>query len=202
MAELIFPYTAKIKYKPVFITILLLCTCFFPAFPLEDKEIPPGADIVRTLETRTYLRHDWKYIAGDNPDYALLSYDDSNWESIDFPTFTAFNIDTSYYFWFRKTFYVSENLKGEALGYVSSYLPSATELYLNGSLIGTSGRMPPGKYFDASYFPRSYKNAWTIDKAVSFIQEEKGGHFDPGLVDAFMKILQEIKEIKKSHLDS
>jgi putative two-component system response regulator len=41
--------------------------------------------------------------------------------------------------------------------------------------------------FDALTHKRVYKEAWPVDNAVQYITEEKGNHFDPYLVDIFLK---------------
>ena len=115
-----------------------------------------GIEKVETLNKRTYLKNDWKYIADDNSDYALRDYNDSDWHKVNFPAINFFyDISKSNFYWFRKTFFVSEDLKGTALGYVSGKLPEATYLYLNGALIKTSGSMPPEQYFGTSAIPRT-----------------------------------------------
>ena len=50
--------------------------------------------------------------------------------------------------------------------------------------------------FDALTSKRPYKEAWAMEDAVAYIKNEKGGHFDPKGVDAFMAALPEILEIK------
>jgi response regulator RpfG family c-di-GMP phosphodiesterase len=49
--------------------------------------------------------------------------------------------------------------------------------------------------FDALTYKRVYKEAWTLDKALDLIQNERGKHFDPKLVDIFFDNIQEIKQI-------
>ncbi len=49
--------------------------------------------------------------------------------------------------------------------------------------------------FDALTSARPYKNPWSFSRAVQEIKQEKGHHFDPRLVDAFMDSIPEIKEI-------
>lgn len=49
--------------------------------------------------------------------------------------------------------------------------------------------------FDALTSPRPYKEAWPFDKAVKEIWHGKGNHFDPRLVDVFIKQLPTIKHI-------
>lgn len=50
--------------------------------------------------------------------------------------------------------------------------------------------------FDALTSKRPYKEAWAVEDSVAFIKKEKGGHFDPKGVDAFMAALPGIMEIK------
>jgi len=51
--------------------------------------------------------------------------------------------------------------------------------------------------FDALTSVRPYKPAWEIDKAVRLLVDEKGRHFDPALVDAFIASLPAIWAIKE-----
>lgn len=143
--------------KTIILAASLLYTCLVISFPLDNPGIPEDTDLVQTLASRTYLSRDWKCRTGDSMEYALREYDDSDWKSIDLPfsNFT-YDITVSNFFWFRKTFYVSKELKGRSLGYACGKLPEATQLYLNGSLLGTSGSMPPDNYFGTSAIPRSY----------------------------------------------
>ncbi|MBN2735694.1 MAG: hypothetical protein JXR70_01855 [Spirochaetales bacterium] len=133
--------------------ILLPSACSTPIYQIEST----GIETVKTLSERTYLGYDWKVAIGDNADYASADYDDSQWQSLTFPiNGYPYAIKKSNFFWFRKHFYVSDNLRGESLGYFSGKLPEATELYFNGALIGTSGSMPPDNYYGNSCFTRSF----------------------------------------------
>lgn len=42
--------------------------------------------------------------------------------------------------------------------------------------------------FDALTSKRPYKDAWSFDKAMEIMEEGKGSHFDPDLLDAFARI--------------
>ncbi|HNW81971.1 MAG TPA: response regulator [bacterium] len=55
--------------------------------------------------------------------------------------------------------------------------------------------------FDALTTERPYKNAFTIEKSFSIIQEEKGAHFDPEIVEAFFAIQDKILEIREKYSD-
>lgn len=60
---------------------------------------------------------------------------------------------------------------------------------LSGNDIPLSGRIVAiADVFDALTTERPYKLAWSIERAIEFISSEKGNHFDPELVDAFIKI--------------
>ncbi len=53
--------------------------------------------------------------------------------------------------------------------------------------------------FDALTSERPYKKAWSEEKAVAEINQGSGTHFDPQLVQAFMKVLPQILEIKNNN---
>jgi HD-GYP domain-containing protein (c-di-GMP phosphodiesterase class II) len=48
--------------------------------------------------------------------------------------------------------------------------------------------------YDALTSDRPYRNGWSHEKAVNYIQEQSGSHFDPQVVDAFIKMVREGKE--------
>ncbi|MCG8510948.1 MAG: DUF3369 domain-containing protein [Rhodospirillales bacterium] len=56
--------------------------------------------------------------------------------------------------------------------------------------------------FDALGSDRSYKKAWPLNKTVALIEEERGQHFDPRVVDAFLAQLPAILEIRDNYLDA
>ena len=56
--------------------------------------------------------------------------------------------------------------------------------------------------FDALTTKRPYKEAWSVERAISFIDEKSGSHFDPELVIAFHKALPEILKIKAQYAES
>lgn len=56
--------------------------------------------------------------------------------------------------------------------------------------------------FDALTTRRPYKEPWPIQRALSFIRNGAGSHFDPRLVDVFLQSLTEIVEVKSQYDDS
>lgn len=66
---------------------------------------------------------------------------------------------------------------------------------LRGEDIPVSARiMAVADVYDALISKRSYKEPMTADKAVGIIREESGTHFDPVVVDAFLKARDAIDE--------
>ena len=51
--------------------------------------------------------------------------------------------------------------------------------------------------FDALTSVRPYKKAWTVEDAVALIREQSGRHFDPQLVECFIRRLNEINQIRE-----
>jgi putative two-component system response regulator len=73
---------------------------------------------------------------------------------------------------------------------------------LEGEAIPLVGRVTAlADVFDALTSVRPYKMAWSIEKAVDLIKEERGQHFDPRLVDLFLENLSEIIDIKEKYAE-
>lgn len=53
--------------------------------------------------------------------------------------------------------------------------------------------------FDALTSRRPCKEAWSVDKALAFIDDESGKHFDPDVVKAFKRALPEILDVYEKH---
>ena len=70
---------------------------------------------------------------------------------------------------------------------------------LQGDAIPVEGRIVAvADVFDALTHARPYKRAWSIEESVSEIKKLSGNHFDPQIVQVFLKILPEI--LGASHL--
>jgi hypothetical protein len=69
---------------------------------------------------------------------------------------------------------------------------------IHGTFIPIEGRITAlCDVFDALVSERPYKKAWSHEEALAYLQNESGKHFDPDLVEKFMKIYPKIKEIYK-----
>jgi len=67
---------------------------------------------------------------------------------------------------------------------------------LKGQKISIAGRIVMlADVFDALTNERVYKKAWSIEKAMDFIEEQKGKMFEPKLVDLFLKNIDAFKQI-------
>ncbi|QOP42464.1 response regulator [Sulfurimonas sediminis] len=49
--------------------------------------------------------------------------------------------------------------------------------------------------FDALTSKRPYKEAWSFEKALSLLKEEKEAHFDPKIVELFLENIEKVKTI-------
>ncbi len=55
--------------------------------------------------------------------------------------------------------------------------------------------------FDALTTKRPYKNAWPNDRAIAYIREQSGKHFDPYIVESFLRVLPQIFEVQETTLE-
>ena len=73
---------------------------------------------------------------------------------------------------------------------------------LKGTDIPLEGRIVAlADVFDALGSDRCYKKAWPLDKVLALIEEEKGQHFDPQLVELMMANLDKFLEIREQNKD-
>jgi HD-GYP domain-containing protein (c-di-GMP phosphodiesterase class II) len=47
--------------------------------------------------------------------------------------------------------------------------------------------------WDAITSDRPYRKAWSVETAIEYIRSEKGKHFDPAIVDLFLKLVDELR---------
>lgn len=74
---------------------------------------------------------------------------------------------------------------------------------LSGERIPVTGRIVAiADVFDALTSLRPYKEAWPIEKALTYIKEERGKHFDPTLIDCFLNVFSEILKVKDQYAES
>jgi response regulator RpfG family c-di-GMP phosphodiesterase len=73
---------------------------------------------------------------------------------------------------------------------------------LKGEEIHLYGRITAiADVFDALGSARTYKEAWPLSRIIEYFKAEKGGQFDPQLVDIFLSHLPEFQKIRKEFYD-
>ena len=55
--------------------------------------------------------------------------------------------------------------------------------------------------FDALVSERPYKHAWSMNEGVTYLKEQRGKHFDPNCVDAFLSDLAQVEAIQNEFAD-
>jgi len=91
------------------------------------------------------LRGGWKFSIGDDMDWADPKFDDNAWEIIKVPStwedegFHGYNG----YAWYRKHFTVPHSIKGRIITLKLGRVDDVDEVYVNGNLVGSSGKFPP-----------------------------------------------------------
>jgi putative two-component system response regulator len=74
---------------------------------------------------------------------------------------------------------------------------------LKGEEIPLCGRlMALADAYDALISQRVYKPPLTHEEAVRIIIKDKGTHFDPDIVEAFLSVSEEFRKIAREHADS
>ena len=87
-----------------------------------------------------------------------------------------------------------------ALAHHERYDGTGYPYNLKGSEIPLSARIVAvADVFDALTSIRPYKEAWSIDKALEYIREESGKHFDPTLVAAILSMRDSLEKIQLEH---
>lgn len=89
-----------------------------------------------------------------------------------------------------------------ALSHHEKYDGSGYPHGLAGEAIPLSGRIVAvADVFDALTSARPYKRAWEIERAFALLQENRGNHFDPACVDAFLAEIDAVLAIRTQYLD-
>lgn len=103
------------------------------------------------------LRGEWKFRIGDKSMWSNPKYDDSDWDNIIAPAAWEEEGFNGYdgFAWYRKKFDGTNLEKGESYYLNLGYIDDCDEVYVNGTLIGVSGTMPP-KFKTAFNSERKY----------------------------------------------
>ncbi|RJG47622.1 response regulator [Motilimonas pumila] len=88
---------------------------------------------------------------------------------------------------------LSHHEKWDGSGY--PYGLAGTDIPLSGRVVAVAD------VFDALTSVRPYKEAWPMERAIAFINENSGSHFDPEIVTAFIAVLPQVEVIKQQYAD-
>lgn len=93
----------------------------------------------------TSLSGSWKFSIGDDKAWASENYKDADWESIKVPSNWEDQGFNGYdgFAWYRKKFTITSDYKSEQLYLDLGYIDDCDEVYVNGTLVGYTGSMPP-----------------------------------------------------------
>ena len=87
-----------------------------------------------------------------------------------------------------------------ALAHHEKYDGSGYPYSLKGTDIPLAARIVAiADVFDALTSVRPYKEAWSIDKALDYVRDESGKHFDPTLVTAMLEMRSLLEKIHAEH---
>ena len=176
---------AKYSFTPyvmLFITLFLVVAVimYLSYFPTTEK-------ILRTDKNITTLYGPWKFMVGDNMQYARPDYDDSGWETVDLsappgahdddvglsgyiPGWTAKgHPDYSGYAWYRLN--VSpDSIPGNHVAFAAPpAVDDAYQLFINGSLSGSAGDFSDTVPIVYSIQPRMFLLPEGVKKEKNFI---------------------------------
>jgi sialate O-acetylesterase len=106
--------------------------------------IAPG-DEGKAEELVVDLSGEWRFEVGDEASWSARTLDDSGWERVQFPGQWEDQGFPGYdgFAWSRKSFRAPGRSPGEAIYLKIGNVDDADEVYLNGTLIGYTGELPP-----------------------------------------------------------
>ncbi len=89
-----------------------------------------------------------------------------------------------------------------ALGHHERYDGKGYPSGLDGDHIPLSARIiAVADVYDALTSVRPYKEAWKSERAFEYLDAQRGKHFDPHLVDAFLGISDKVMEVQRDLQD-
>ena len=143
--------------------ILLICVFVHQVLAQDTEPTPVTGKLVLTLDavrsvTMNLIKSPWKYHPGDNPEWANPTYDDTDWESVstllsqnELPESGWEGIG-----WFRLHFTIQdEQLKNMPLALYVAYQAGASEIYLDGELLYSIGKVGTRKEEEEHYWERN-----------------------------------------------
>ncbi len=121
---------------------------------------PPKALVIAGIgEGAKPIDGDWQFHTGDDPQWAKPGFDDSQWENIGVDTPFGAQGHPSYagYAWYRRHLII-EPTAGSTDEYaiLIPHAEDAYEVYWNGKLLGTYGKLPPHPRWYYNVLPQTF----------------------------------------------
>ncbi len=138
------------------------------------------------------------------PDYVLLKsspLNDEEWKIMrQHPTFGAEIIgedvecENFHVLGWARTIALTHHERWDGGGYPAKLVGNETPLIGRISAVADM--------FDALTTVKPYKEAWSVDEAINYMDSECGRHFDPRLIKSFHNVLPQILEIKERYAET
>jgi adenylate cyclase len=120
----------------------LLLGLMVPIAAVGNKEPQPVPPIQIVPGKLIDMNHDWRFEASDSEHFASPQFDDSKWKLISLEReWRFYGVEYDGVAWYRKSFTVANELSGKNLGLSLPALTAAYQVFLNGRLIGTVGKI-------------------------------------------------------------
>jgi adenylate cyclase len=123
-------------------TSFLFILCAAPLFADTPTVAEPPAPVHVTAGKMIDMNNGWQFEATDSASYAKPEFDDRKWKTLPLEReWRFYGIEYDGVAWYRKTFTVAPELSGQNIGLALPALTAAYQLFLNGQLIGTVGKI-------------------------------------------------------------
>ncbi|MCB1325357.1 MAG: GAF domain-containing protein [Spirochaetales bacterium] len=136
----------RARSAPLLLALAAVLSLVSPEFlRAQPSAIEPSIRI-SGVDTALLIAGRFPFATGDDPLYASLSYDDSEWDRIMVPAlWQNAGIRHAGIGWYRIAFIVDDNLAGAGvdLSIMVPYVLAAHEVYVNGIKLGGRGRVDP-----------------------------------------------------------
>jgi beta-galactosidase len=130
--------------KKLFIVRALACLLFI----LTTISVGQLNNIQTSVRQKTKFNSNWKFVLGDKPEFSDTTYDDSAWRQLNLPhdwsiegAFDKSGGESNGFFpigigWYRKTFTLSDSLKGKEIVVNFDGVYMNSEVWVNNHFLG------------------------------------------------------------------
>ncbi len=132
-------------WLPRWTTLALFAAALFAAAAVHAAGLPSAPQSLRFDSGASALDGPWQFHFGDSPAWAEPGFDDSRWEQLtaDKPWGQQGHPDRAGFAWYRLHVTLAPGESPHRLAILIPAVEDAYELYWNGRLVGTYGKLPP-----------------------------------------------------------